>query len=173
MQNDERKQHEEFAELMRLHEPLILHVCCTHTRYRKGKVDGRTTEDLYSDIVGELWKSWPSLQLAENKAGWIHRVAINVAAGQYRKERHMPSHVRIDRNLDTTPETEDESLITLLYGLIDKLDDMDRELIFCYLDKIPQAVIGEIMGISEDAVNKRIRRIKDKLKELNDKERSS
>jgi RNA polymerase sigma-70 factor (ECF subfamily) len=172
-QADEQQQHEQFMELIGLHRPLILHVCCTHTRYRKGMSDSKTTDDLYNEIVAELWKTWPTLREVENKAGWIHRVALNVAVGQYRKEKRQPLCESLDKYIEMLPAHEDESLIVELYRLIDRLDDAERELIFLYLDRVPQAEIGKRMGITEDAVNKRIRRIKDRLREMNEKERGT
>ena len=162
---------DQFTKLIEAHKEMILHVCCTRTRYRKGAGDIKSTEDLFQEIASELWNTWSTLRTAENQAGWIYRVAVNVAIRQYRTDRRIPPHESLERHLETLSEPSDESIISELYKLIDNLDEKDRELILHFLDGMKQADIGERMGLSEDAVTKRIRRIKDKMKDMNEKKK--
>ena len=46
---------------------------------------------------------------------------------------------------------------------LDRLSDLDREIIEMYLDDVPQKVIAEHCGISYSNVRKRVHEIKKKL----------
>ena len=59
-----------------------------------------------------------------------------------------------------------------LYRLIDRLSDKDKEIVFLYLDQVPEKEIARVIGKSVPAVKQSIYRIKNKLKKQYEKERN-
>ncbi len=65
---------------------------------------------------------------------------------------------------------DDDTLqVKMLYERINSLGLYDRALILLWLDNMSYEEIGAVMGISEKNVSVRLVRIKEKLKNINDK----
>ena len=127
--------------------------------------------DLYQEIVCNLWDSFPRFRGDSKPGTWVYRVAINTVYMQYRTRRRLPKFVSMEglRLEEVLSDTDDE-LVVRLYQLIDKLDADERELISLYLARVSQREIAATLCISENAVNHRIKRIKQKLKKMNEDE---
>nr|WP_260255247.1 sigma-70 family RNA polymerase sigma factor [Epilithonimonas hominis] len=67
---------------------------------------------------------------------------------------------------------EDEQNLKLMYECIQKLNPIDKALIFYYLEDFSGKEIAEQMGISEGNARVKLNRAKDKLKELINKRAS-
>ena len=61
---------------------------------------------------------------------------------------------------------EDEQNLKLMYECIQKLNPIDKALIFYYLEDFSGKEMAEQMGISEANARVKLNRAKDKLKEL-------
>ena len=57
-----------------------------------------------------------------------------------------------------------------MYELVGRLPEEEKILMDMYLASVPQNEIARQLGISELAVNKRISRLKQKLKQMNNEE---
>lgn len=169
--SNKRQQEKDFWEVIGPYQRMIYHVCYTHTRLSCRTADEKKTNDLYFEVVEALWAAWPKLRDVKYKTSWIYRVAQNVALVRYNEERRRPKHITLDE-LTHPPSTQDEDAenVNRLYCLIERLDDEDKELLLQYIDRVSQREIARSLNISEDAVNHRIRRIKDKLKKMNEDE---
>ena len=126
-------------------------------------VDEQTTiDDLYQDVVLNLWKSYPNFRHESAESTWIYRIALNTCISYYRKGKNKPQHVEF------TPEikvfTEENESIGTLYALINQLGKLEKALIFLYLEDRPYKEITEIMGITSTNVSTKVNRIKEKLK---------
>ena len=121
-----------------------------------------TIDDLYQDVVLNLWKSFPGFRHESSESTWIYRVALNTCISYYRKGKNNP--VYTDFPSDVKETTEENETINELYELINRLGKLERALIFLYLEDRPYKEIGEIMGITPTNVSTRINRIKEKLK---------
>jgi RNA polymerase sigma-70 factor (ECF subfamily) len=65
---------------------------------------------------------------------------------------------------DPFEKQEEESRVQLLYKQISKLEDLDKTIIFLYLEECSYKEIAEITGISTNNVSVRLVRIREKLK---------
>jgi RNA polymerase sigma-70 factor (ECF subfamily) len=148
----------EFLEMLRNYNGIIYKVASFYT-------DKTTTiDDLYQDVVLNLWKSFPNFRNESQISTWIYRIALNTCVSYYRKSVRRPTSVKITQDIKVF-EQENEA-ITELYACISQLGKLERALIFLYLEDRPYKEISEIVGITTTNVSTKINRIKEKLKQI-------
>lgn len=155
---------EAFLQLMDDHKGIIIKICHTYCP------DTNEREDLAQEIMYQLWRSMGSFDDEHRFSTWMYRVALNVAISFYRKAKIKNSVItsqnETDEIADTTEGKEElENDILQLQQFINELKELDRALMFLYLESKTYREIAEILGISETNVATRINRIKDKLKQ--------
>lgn len=159
---------EDFIALLEQNEWLLYHIAIT---FSKG--DKEAMRDLYQDMVCNLWLGRQQYRGECSPKNWMYRVALNTAISLWRKEiRHprvMPLPPELEQQLRDEP---DNPLLDELYRLIDLLPKADQALLFLYIDGATEAEISVVLGISPSAVGVRIHRIKQKMKEIVNKESS-
>lgn len=123
---------------------------------------------LMSDIVFELWKSYPKFRGDAKVSTWLYRVALNIALKTKRKKNSnkllFVEELIIfegDTSIDTS---EDKTVIALLYKNIDKLNPINKAIILLYLENKSNEEIAEITGFSRTNISTRLNRIKEQLK---------
>jgi len=153
---------EPFLALLNGHQGVIHRIS---RAYATGHVD---RQDLFQDIVYQLWRSYPAYRRDSSPITWLYRVALNTAITAARRRARRPRLVP----LDTAPEPAvpqaqaRESDAAALYRAVGRLDSIERALLMCYFEDLSYARIGEILGISESNVGVRLTRIKTKLRKL-------
>ena len=151
----------EFLKTIHDYQKIIYKVC---RMYRDSKED---QEDLFQEIVYQLWKSYPAFKKESNISSWIYRIALNTAIAIYRKSKlpidyyeEFPEHIHPSGE-KTVSENEDR-----LFWVLRKLNDSEKAVISLYLEDFSYQEIAEIAGLSESNVGVRLNRIKNKLKEI-------
>jgi RNA polymerase sigma-70 factor (ECF subfamily) len=69
----------EFLSIVQSHQAIIYKVC---RLYRDQNED---QEDLFQEIVFQLWKSWPHFRGDSKVTTWMYRIALNTALACFRK----------------------------------------------------------------------------------------
>lgn len=152
----------EFVRLIEENQGIIHKVCRIYTH------NATAHEDLFQEIVLQLWKSYPTFKGESKFSTWMYRVGINTAISLFRKKTRKPKHDSLENHhFHIKSEERDEDLeykIGMLKEAIQKLNDVERALVLLYLEEIPYAEIAETLGVS--AVNARVKmnRVKKKLK---------
>ncbi|WP_394367604.1 RNA polymerase sigma factor [Moheibacter lacus] len=128
-------------------------------------------EDLFQEIVLQLWKSFDSFKGDAKFSTWMYRVGLNTAITLIRKKKkNIPT-----TSIDSQPffdvrahefDEEKEERLKLLYKAIKKLNDVERALVLLYLEDLPYKEIAQTLGISEVNARVKMNRAKDKLKEM-------
>lgn len=100
----------------------------------------------------------------------MYRVALNTAITLYRKnKKSIPTQdyesILFKIQADEYDETEEQQL-KLLYNAVRQLGDIDKALVFLYLEDKSYTEIAETMGISEVNARVKMNRIKTKLKTI-------
>ena len=124
-------------------------------------------EDLKQEIIYQLWKSYPTFRGDSKFQSWMYRVALNTAMLGLRanKMKYTRLNARALEISDNTHELEEEEIrIRFLYREISKLNDLDKTIIFLYLEQCSYDEIAEITGITVKNVSVRLVRIKEKLR---------
>jgi RNA polymerase sigma-70 factor (ECF subfamily) len=150
-----------FLQSIQAHQPIIYKVC---KLYRDTPED---REDLFQEIVYQLWKSYPAYKGDAKMSTWIYRIALNTAMAAYRKARPGLQYLaHLPEAPDLSLPAEDTDQQQRLFAALHTLSDSEKALISLYLEDFAYAEIGAIIGISESNVGVRLNRIKNKLKQL-------
>ena len=131
------------------------------------EADADARRDLVQDIHLALWRSFRLFDGRCSLRTWTYRVAHNVGATHVgRDRRRARGHVGIDELADApdadNPEqtAAERHVMARLTALIHQLKPTDRQLILLYLEDLEAAAMAEITGLSVNAVNVKIYRIK-------------
>ena len=150
----------EFTQIVREHKDTIYMVCYMFSK------DNAEVEDLYQEILINLWRSLPKFENRSSLKTWIWRISLNTCISIDRKKRRdkkMPLEMDIDLYNDADRDTKQ---IKLLHERINRLGPFDRAIILLWLENMSYEEIGAIVGISEKNVSVRLFRIKEQLKTM-------
>ena len=129
-------------------------------------------EDLQQEIIYQLWKAYPTFKGRSKFQTWMYRVALNTAIVGLR--RNKISTVPITRELGNHPVNEEDEnrddQLESLYRHIDMLHNIDKAVIFLYLEKCSYEEISEVLGLSTSNVGVKLNRIKKRLREMFNRE---
>lgn len=154
-----------FVEGITQNQNLIHKICKIYT------INADEHKDLFQEITIQLWKSYPKFEHKSKFSTWAYRIALNTAITLFKKKKVK----QIDTTgIDTKQffissedyNTEQEEQLQLLYKAIHKLGDIEKALIYMYLENKDYKEIAETLGISEVNARVKMNRVKIKLKEL-------
>lgn len=124
-------------------------------------------EDLFQEIVFQLWKAYPSFRGDAKASTWIYRIALNTAIAIYRKNKPAIQYTPILPDLPAEePNPEYDLRKERLFSALRLLDNSEKAIITLYLDDFSYKQIAEITGISENYVGVKLNRIKSKIQKL-------
>lgn len=122
---------------------------------------GAEAEDLYQEILLQLWRSLPSFEGRASLATWVYRVALNTAIA-YR--RRASARIEIvdaaDGRIEPTAAPAGRSEIEILEEFVQSLGPIDRALFLLYLEDLSYREMSDVMGLTENHVGVRINRLK-------------
>ena len=162
--SEEKRIEKEFAQRVNESQGIIHKVCrmyCDDQTHR---------EDLFQEIVLQLWKSSSSFRGESKFSSWMFRVALNVAIQDFRKEKKR-KYLFLEsfefKEPTALPQNDyKDERIEALYKAISKLDKIEKAIIMLHLDDIPNDEIAEIVGISQNYVRVKMTRIRTKLAKI-------
>ena len=127
-------------------------------------------KDLLQEITIQLWKAYPKFRGDSKFSTWTYRVALNTAITLYRKTKRTVSTVEYESHQhfvkDVDYNYEEEEQIKLMYKAVYQLNDIEKALVFMYLEDKDYQEIAETLGISEVNARVKMNRIKGKLKKI-------
>ncbi|MBR6252156.1 MAG: sigma-70 family RNA polymerase sigma factor [Bacteroidales bacterium] len=155
------EQEQSFLNLVEQHKKLIYKVCFMYAS------DDESINDLYQEVVLNLWKSFPQFRGESKPITWIYRIAVNTCVSWIRMSSRKLHTVSLTVSMTElfADENEKENLREL-YALINQLGKLERALILLWLDERSYEEIAQILDISVSNVGVRINRVKTKLKTM-------
>lgn len=153
----------EFSQLIKANQGLIIKVSRLYTNSLEDE------QDLFQEIVLQLWRSYDSFKGNSKISTWMYRVALNTAITLFRKKTKSPLTSELDEiHFEYEQEQDDEkqAQISLLYKVIKLLPNVERAIVMMYLDDISYKEIAETLGITEVNARVKMNRLKKTLKEL-------
>ena len=153
-----------FLELVNENRNRILRVCRVYSW------NSADQDDLYQEILFQIWRGLPSLKQDTYANTWLYRVAINTAISFVRKRASGSDRVVHFENADLTrmiesrqtPESTDDRIANL-YNAIYKLDPLEKALVTLFLEDFTYEQMAEATGISANNVGVMLHRAKKKL----------
>ena len=141
-----------------------------HKICRMYTTDQEAHNDLFQEITIQLWKNYSKFRGDAKFSTWMYRVALNTAISLYRKSTKS---IKTDdfsnvafRISSTEYDDTEEKQLEALYKAIHQLNDIDKALIFLYLEDKNFHEIAETLGISNVNARVKMNRAKEKLKNI-------
>ena len=159
---------QQFLKLVNENRNRILKVCRV---YAWNSAD---QDDLYQEILCQIWRGLPALKENQFANTWLYRVAINTAISFVRKRGVRTQRVvyvehgdltRTIESRQTIQESTDERLAGL-YTAIFKLDPMEKALVTLFLEDLTYEQMAEVTGMTANNVGVMLHRAKKKLSAL-------
>ena len=126
--------------------------------------------DLFQEITIQLWKAYPKFRGDSKLSTWMYRIGLNTAITLYRKSKRSIITQDFDSVLHRIQSTDydntEEEQLKLMYKAIHQLSDIDKALIFLYLEEKNYKEISETIGISEVNARVKMNRIKTRLRTI-------
>lgn len=151
---------QEFVSTIESNKQLIYKVCYLYA------TDSFELNDLYQEVVINLWRGFSDFRGDSSISSWIYRVGLNTCISYYRKSSSKPKTIPLVDNLEIYEDTIKTTQIKEMYRLIGKLSKIERALILLWLDEKTYDEIGEIMGLNRNTVASRLKRIREKIVEM-------
>ena len=151
---------QQFARTVKEHKSTIYTVCYMFSQ------DADEVNDLFQEVLVNLWKGFDSFEHRSDIKTWIYRVALNTCISLDRKKRRAATvKLTMDINLFKDND-EDTRQVDMLHKRISKLQPFDRAIVLLWLENLPYEEIGQIVGISTKNVSVRLFRIREQLKNM-------
>ena len=154
-----------FAELVRRHIDLV------YSAALRMVCDAHLAEDVTQGAFVALAQNARRLAGHPVLSGWLYRTTQNLAANAVRSEVRRRARdqeaVAMNQLLAAEPEASWEAIAPRLDDALGKLNDTERDAVLLrYFERKTARDMAEILGISEDAAQKRVNRAVERLREL-------
>lgn len=154
-------QENDFIRTIEIHRGIIFKVCKMYCPVEDD------CQDLYQDIVAQLWKAWGGFRGDAKISTWIYRIALNTAISGFRKQKRNPLNNSVDaQDIELAQEDgrKKKEDLEMLHMAISRLSEVEKAMVMLYLDDVSYEEISSIMGITQNNVRVKMLRIREKLK---------
>ena len=151
---------QQFSKTVAEHKSTIYTVCYMFSQ------DADEVNDLFQEVLVNLWKGFKGFEHRSDVRTWIYRVALNTCISLDRKKKRA-AEVRLTMDINLFEDRdEDTRQVDMLHKRISKLKPFDRAIVLLWLENISYDEIGQIVGITAKNVSVRLFRIKEQLKQM-------
>jgi RNA polymerase sigma-70 factor (ECF subfamily) len=159
--NNQAELEHDFIRMIQENERIIYKICSFYTS------ELSPIEDLYQEVVLNLWKAYPKFRNESRISTWIYRIALNSCISDLRKESKRQREISLSLSEDIVFEPYNmENDIKELYHLIYQLKTLERAIILLWLEDKSYQEIADITGLTLSNVATKLKRIKEKLKTM-------
>lgn len=129
--------------------------------------DHHDREDMFQEMMYQLWKAYESFDSRSKFSTWMYRVCLNIAitfkrkSGRIRIEVLSAEHGHAESPIDT----DKEEALKHMFEAIGTLSPLNKAIILLYLEDLSYDEISSITGLSKSNVGVRLVRIKKELEE--------
>ncbi len=151
-----------FEQLLQENTSKIYRICRVYA------ADPIEPQDLFQEVIFQIWKSLPNFKGKSSIDTWVYRIALNVCLrAKIKLDKSNQKTARFDA-IHFTPVTEavdpfEEEKFAYLKECIATLNESDTSLIVLYLDELSYKEIAEITGLTENNIAVKMKRIRKKL----------
>lgn len=155
---------EQFLEIIEKNQGIVHKVCAMYVDKQEDR------QDLFQEILIQLWKAYPRFRGDSKISTWMYRVALNTAISHFRKETRKPAKTSLDMTsfqvADTPYDYEYEEKLKILKNAIQYLSKIERAIMMLYLEDKDYEEIAQTVGITQNYVRVKMNRIRNKLKKI-------
>jgi RNA polymerase sigma-70 factor, ECF subfamily len=155
---------DEFLSLVDQHRAMLNKVCNLYAD------NDHDREDLFQEIVFQLWRSYPTYRGEAKFSTWLYRIALNTALTGIRKQKRQSSYQQ--RNefpeiaASTEQDEEEKNNLQQLHYAISRLSDIEKAIVMLYLEEKSYEEIEAVLGINQNNLRVKMNRIKEKLRKI-------
>ena len=153
-----------FVQQLKENQNIIHKICRLYTN------NSDAHKDLFQEVTIQLWKAFPNFRGDSKFSTWAYRVALNTAITLYRKSTRTIKTSEYEKHSFFISQDEynsdEEEQLQLMYKAVSTLNDIEKALIFMYLEDANYTEIAQTLGISEVNARVKMNRIKGKLKKI-------
>lgn len=152
-----------FVTLINEHKALIYKVCNAYC------YEPSERQDLFQEIIIQLWKSYPRFRGEARFSTWLYRIALNTAISNLRKKRlHITSletapHSNMEMPTEQSHLQEQQDALNYAINL---LSPIEKSIVMMYLDDKSYEEMEVVFGITQNTLRVKMNRIKEKLRKL-------
>ncbi|MBT8297525.1 MAG: RNA polymerase sigma factor [Maribacter sp.] len=159
-----KKLEHQFVTELENNQNIVHKVCTLYTN------DRDSHKDLFQEITIQLWKAYPKFRGDSKFSTWMYRVALNTAITLYRKSKKriqtQDYESVIFKIAANEYDPQEEQQLQLMYKAVKQLGDIEKALVFLYLEDKDYREISETLGITEVNARVKMNRIRNKLKTI-------
>ncbi|OAB78862.1 RNA polymerase sigma factor [Cochleicola gelatinilyticus] len=153
-----------FVTQLEANQNIVHKICRLYTNSRDAH------NDLFQEITIQLWRAFPKFRGDAKFSTWMYRVALNTAITLYRKSKRQIQTQDYEKiSFKISSEDYDDTIeeqLKLMYSAVKDLNDIDKALVFLYLEDKNYREISETLGITEVNARVKMNRIKEKLRKV-------
>ena len=151
-----------FAEIIGENKHKIYRICRIYA------VSPIEPQDLFQDVVIQVWKSLPSFKGKSSLSTWVYKIALNVCySSKTRLEKKNHGTVSLDSikfvPVESEPGIEQREKYNALKECISSLNDVEKSIVVLSLEELPYKEIAVITGLTENHIAVKMKRIKKSL----------
>ena len=155
----------QFLKLIEGNRPRILKVCRVYA------LNAADRDDLYQEILFQIWRGLPGLKKEAHANTWLYRIAINTLISFVRKRtsRGGPAvpldHEQLTRRIEAgqTHDNGSNERLARLYDAIAQLNEVEKALVTLFLEDLSYQEMAEVLGLGASNVGVMLHRAKKKL----------
>lgn len=161
--NDGKSLRYSFTQTVKIHDSMIRRICFGYAQTTED------LEDLYQDVLVNLWQSLPRFRGESSMKTWIYRIALNTCVSNLRSRTNTFKGIPVTDIVDIEDETEQQrTQIIELHECISTLSSIDKAIMMLWLDEYSYEEIALMVGMKRNNVATRLHRAKEKLKNIYD-----
>lgn len=134
---------------------------------RSYAADMTDADDMYQEVMLQIWKSLPAFRNQSAISTWVFRIALNVCMrARFSQDKRKSVFVKEDMtkvDIAILQPDEDAQEYSGLFHCIQQLNDLDRSIILLFLEQQSYKEISEVCGLTENHIAVRMKRIRQKL----------
>lgn len=152
----------EFLEKIEKHKGMIFKISKMYLENQEDR------EDLFQEIILQLWKSYQAFEGKSQFSTWLYRVSLNTAITFLKRDKKRTDKNELHENIDIEDEqnTDKELQTEFLYKAVQELNPIEKALVFLFLEGQNHKQISENMGITEVNARVKLNRTKEKLQQI-------
>ncbi|MBI3876440.1 MAG: RNA polymerase sigma factor [Verrucomicrobia bacterium] len=128
-------------------------------------------DDLYQEILFQIWRALPGLKQHTHANTWLYRIAINTSISFIRRRAAHGGpavaldHEQLTHNIESRQTHDDgaEEQLARLYDAIARLNEVEKALVTLFLEDLSYDEMAAVLGFSAGNVGVMLHRAKKKL----------
>lgn len=131
-------------------------------------------DDLYQEILFQIWRALPGLKENAYAGTWLYRVALNTSISFVRRHAALKNRATacgpedLTRRIESAQEADesDDGRLARLYEAIAELTATEKALVVLFLEDLSYDEMAEALGLSANHVGVALHRAKKRLSVL-------